>query len=297
MYSKTLKLIRSNEKVEKLFRKIFRVLILLPLFRIYFRRNFALSYYKPKIRQIRRWAFKQTENDNFYYSLSQKNLVELGSMISIVTGKSRDEIDIYFKEIEKNQELHEHIESIWANDPKMQDAVLGFGRRVGWYALARALKPRVIVETGVHHGVGACVLISALMKNSSEGFHGNYYGTDIDPNAGVLLSGDFKEFGKILYGDSITSIKNFGQDIDFFINDSDHSEIYEAQEYEIVKSKLASNSIILGDNSHVTDKLSKFARKNDRPYIFFKEEPLNHWYPGAGIGISPTTIPLKLVKS
>jgi len=297
MYSKIQKLIRSNEKVEKLFRKIFKVIILFPPVRIYFRRNFALSYYKPKIRQIRRWALKRTENDNFYYSLSPKNLIELGSMISIITGKSRDEIDIYFKEIEKNQELHEHIESIWANDAAMRDSVLGFGRRVGWYALARALKPKVIVETGVHHGVGACVLITALMKNSSEGFHGNYYGTDIDPNAGVLLSGDFTKYGKILYGDSITSIKNFEQDIDFFINDSDHSEIYEAQEYEVVKSKLASNSIILGDNSHVTDKLSKFAQISGRPYLFFKEEPSNHWYPGAGIGISPSAIPLKFLKS
>ncbi len=44
--------------------------------------------------------------------------------------------------------------------------------------------------------------------------------------------------------------------------------------------------IILGDNSHITDKLSKFSAKYNRKFIFFKEEPENHWYPGAGIGIS-----------
>jgi hypothetical protein len=44
--------------------------------------------------------------------------------------------------------------------------------------------------------------------------------------------------------------------------------------------------LILGDNSHVTDKLLKFSIENDRMFVLFKEEPKNHWYPGAGVGIS-----------
>ena len=35
-----------------------------------------------------------------------------------------------------------------------------------------------------------------------------------------------------------------------------------------------------------TIKLSVFSKENGRKFIFFKEQPLNHWYPGAGIGIS-----------
>lgn len=276
-----------------MFRKVYKLLMRVPPARIYIRRNFALSYYKPKIKQIRIWSFKHTENDNFYYSLKPKNVLELSSLISVVTGRTREEIESYFKEIKNNAELHSHIESIWKKDPKMRDADLGFGRRIGWYAFARALKPKIIVETGVHQGVGSCVLISALIKNYQEGFEGYYYGTDIDLNAGSLIKGTYAKFGKILYGDSITSLNQFQEKIDLFINDSDHSEIYEAQEYESIRSKLASNSLILGDNSHVTDKLISFAQKNRRPYLFFKEEPFNHWYPGAGIGISPSTIPLR----
>jgi len=44
--------------------------------------------------------------------------------------------------------------------------------------------------------------------------------------------------------------------------------------------------LILGDNSHVTNKLLKFSIENDRNFVLFREEPKDHWYPGAGIGIS-----------
>jgi hypothetical protein len=71
-----------------------------------------------------------------------------------------------------------------------------------------------------------------------------------------------------------------------FINDSDHSADYEYAEYEVINPKLSQSAIILGDNSHVTDKLSLFSRLQARNYVFFSEKPDQHWYPGAGIGIS-----------
>jgi hypothetical protein len=31
--------------------------------------------------------------------------------------------------------------------------------------------------------------------------------------------------------------------------------------------------------------LAKYSNEQGRKFLFFKEEPLNHWYPGAGIDI------------
>ncbi len=87
-------------------------------------------------------------------------------------------------------------------------------------------------------------------------------------------------------GDSITVLCNLDEVIDLFVNDSDHSGIYEENEYNTIKDKLSNKSIILGDNSHITPKLLEFSNDNGREFIFFKEEPKNHWYLGAGIGIS-----------
>jgi hypothetical protein len=148
------------------------------------------------------------------------------------------------------------------------------------------MKPKVIVETGVERGHGSVLLCSALLRNAEEGFPGRYFGTDINPKAGWLLAGKYAEVGKIIYGDSINSLEAFSDAINLFINDSDHSADYEAHEYRTISGKLAAGAIILGDNAHASDKLALFARESGRRFLFFKEVPKGHWYPGAGIGIA-----------
>lgn len=194
----------------------------------------------------------------------------------------------YIDEVEGDKELKQHIlDATKGNDFSfMADQEVRFGRRIGWYAIVRAKKPKVVIETGVDKGLGACVLAAALKRNKAEGHAGEYYGTDIDLNAGYLLSGDYSENGRILYGDSIESLSKFDHKIDLFINDSDHSAEYEAEEYKVIAKKLSEDAIILGDNSHVTDKLLNFSLETNRNFVFFQEKPLAHWYPGAGIGIS-----------
>jgi len=258
------------------------------------RRKIVEPYFRPKLALADNWTKQRTESDNFYYELTPDNQRELSSLIAAISGESPNLIDGFINEIQTDENLREHLSQTWIDDPLMRDAQLAYGRRIGWYALARVLKPKLIIETGVHHGVGACVLTSALMRNRADGSPGRYLGTDIDPGAGALLSGRYAQEGRIAYGDSITTLRTIETPIDFFINDSDHSAAYEAREYETVLPLLAKNSIVLGDNSHTNTKLNDFSRQQDRPYLFFREVPANHWYPGAGIGISVTAIPLTL---
>jgi hypothetical protein len=63
------------------------------------------------------------------------------------------------------------------------------------------------------------------------------------------------------------------------------------EEYKAILPRLQNNSIILGDNSHATDSLRVFSEANVRRFLFFKEEPADHFYHGAGIGFSlPATL-------
>ena len=256
------------------------------------RKKFAMSYFKDKLSRVDEWAPKWTEGDNFYYDLTSHNRSDLASLVAVLCGEQVEVIDGYISELSQDTALRSHIRSALVSDPLLRDIEVGFGRREGWYAFVRALKPKVVVETGVHHGVGACVITAALLRNKEEGHPGQYFGTDIDPNAGRLLSGPYAEFGRVLYGDSIVSLSSIKESIDIFINDSDHSAEYEGREYEAVESKLSERSLVLGDNSHVTSKLTSWARSKQRPFVFFREEPLDHWYPGAGIGISPAFLPI-----
>ena len=89
-----------------------------------------------------------------------------------------------------------------------------------------------------------------------------------------------------MYGDSVARLRLLREPIDLFINDSDHSPGYELLEYETIEPKLSAQAIVLGDNAHATATLMLWSEKTERQFLFWKEEPVRHWYPGAGIGIS-----------
>lgn len=238
--------------------------------------------------QIIKWSINSNEDTNYTFDLSPENVHYLAHTISVVTEKDYTLIVNYINEAESDLSLKATIINSIKNSPfkKYADLEVRFGKRLGWYAFARVLKPKIIIETGIDKGFGSILLCAALLRNKKEGFEGKYFGTDINPNAGYLLSGPYKNVGEILYGDSIESLSRFREKIDLFINDSDHSPEYEYQEYLTIKNKITDTSIILGDNSHCSNKLAIFSNEMNRNFLFFNEMPKNHWYPGAGIGIS-----------
>lgn len=256
------------------------------LLRVPIRLVIALRYYSRNLSYIGKWIWRNNETSNFYYGLTELNRDQLAQIISMVTGRSYSEITGYFDELENDKELLNYLQTSINESGYESGIEVKYGRRLGWYAFIRATKPKIVIETGVDHGVGACVITSALIRNEQEGISGRYFGTENREEAGALFAGIYANYGEILYGDSITSLNDFDGIIDLFINDSDHSADYEYAEYEVIKPKLSESAIILGDNSHVTDKLSQFSRLNARSYVFFSEKPDQHWYPGAGIGIS-----------
>lgn len=69
-----------------------------------------------------------------------------------------------------------------------------------------------------------------------------------------------------------------------FIHDSLHTYDFETKEFTAVGPNLSADAVILSDNAHDSAALSSWAEKTGRHYLFFKEQPLNHWWPGDGIG-------------
>jgi hypothetical protein len=246
------------------------------------------QYFSGTLRHAVRWLFTSRENTNFTYDLTNANKDYLAQTVAHVCKVTPLEARAYIAELEHDHELRRHIEDATRESGQSYVAasIVHFGRRLGWYAFVRALKPRVVVETGVDKGLGSCVLTRALQRNAAEGFVGFYYGTDINPKAGYLLGGESAPFGKILFGDSLESLSRLDQKIDLFINDSDHSAAYERREYAMLRDRLSDRAVVLGDNSHVTTELYDFSRETGRIFLFFGERPADHWYPGGGIGIS-----------
>ena len=270
-----------------------KIFILRTLKNIWFfsflRRVFLASRYtKKNYTQIFQWALKSNEYTNFTYDLTDTNILYMASTIAVVTKNNVNTIIQYINEAREDQELKNHIIHEIKNSPfrKFADLEIHYGRRLGWYAFVRVMKPKIVVETGVDKGMGSVLLCAALLKNQQEGFAGRFFGTDINPEAGYLLKGRYLTIGQILYGDSIKTLSSFKEKIDLFINDSDHSANYEYEEYKTIHHLLTESGVILGDNAHYTDKLAKFSWEVGRQFLFIPEQPKDHWFPGAGIGIS-----------
>jgi hypothetical protein len=266
-----------------------------PVFRPALSIWFGTRFSRPFLRRALwpYWSILRTgEFHNFTYELTEASLRYLTETVAVASGRPVSEIEGYIHEAMHDKDLAAHIHRMMKGGSRVgatQVVAMPFGRRLGWYAFARAMKPRVIVETGVERGHGAVLLCSALLRNAQEGAPGRYFGTDINPKAGWLLAGPYASVGTVLYGDSIESLTKLPETIDLFINDSDHSAEYEAREYLVVAGKLSPHAIVLGDNSHVTDKLAQFARQTGRRFLYYQETPQKHWYPGAGLGIAYPT--------
>ena len=233
-----------------------------------------------------RWAFTSKEHYNHTYNLNDLNRHYLDSYISVVSGHDLVTIEKYSRELETDTELGQLLRSRTLASPDRHncDVEPRYGRRLGWYALVRATKPKVVVETGVDRGLGTAVIAAALKRNAAEGFPGMVHATDIIPECGHLLAEPYKSFCRIWIGDSVETLKKFKEPVDIFIHDSDHRAEYEWAELIAVKPRLQPGSLVLSDNSQQTSKLFEFAQTLGKAFLYFQDSPKDHWWPGDGIG-------------
>lgn len=234
------------------------------------------------------YTFYSKEFDNFTYDLTALNKDHLSHYISCITGISAKKVRMYFKEIEGDRVLRKHLNTCIDTGSLRYctDRNMFYGRRIGWYALVRITKPKLVIESGVDKGLGACIVTSALKRNAQEGKKGRYIGLDINPMSGKLFSSPYKDYGKFICIDSHAYLKKMNEPIDMFIHDSDHSFFHESKEYELIKNKLSKSAYILSDNAHLSRALNLFAAKINKRFLFFKEISSGHWYRGAGIGVA-----------
>lgn len=168
--------------MKKIFKFIRRTPVVRDVALFLFRLKMGVAHVLKSLISVLVWLFRSKEFTNFTYDLTALNKKYLVSFISIVTDKSFQEINSYVEELENDDNLRSHIRLVTMSSPERYFADLNvyYGRRLGWYAFVRALKPKIIVESGVDKGLGSCVLTAALMQNERDGFPGYYYGTDIN---------------------------------------------------------------------------------------------------------------------
>lgn len=236
-----------------------------------------------------RWLVTSREHHNYTYDLAPINVDHLAWFVATVCGTSVASVRGHLAEIFTDDALRAHIEAttLAAARRRLADRKIRYGRRVGWYAMIRALKPAHVVETGVDKGLGTAVIASALLRNSEEGYPGRATAIDINPEAGYLVrSGAVASVVDLVCADSVAALNQLDRRVDIFLHDSDHSAGHERRELTAVEPRLAPGALLLTDNVTKTSVLSKHAEDTGRNFLAFTEQPVRHWYPGDGIGVA-----------
>ena len=227
------------------------------------------------------WLLHSKETTNLTYELDALNRDQLCWFVSAVSGAQIGQVRAWMQELEQDDHLVRELTKRLSSGPRRRISATmpHWGRRFGWYALIRATQPDHIVETGTHLGLGSCAIAAALLKNG----HGRLTTIDVDPEAGYLIGEPWASVIDQHTGDSIALLGGLRK-VDMFLHDSLHTYDYEAGELAAVEPVLRADAIVLSDNAHESRALSDWAERTGRHYLFFKEQPLNHWWPGDGIG-------------
>jgi hypothetical protein len=264
---------------------------LAPLAALPTRIRMVARYETEMLGRSARWLLRSREHTNLTYHLSDLNREHLAWFVATVATISAENARAYMAELEDDKTLAAHICCAIAISSRhgLADAEARYGRRLGWYALVRAFRPEHVVETGTDKGLGSCVLAAALLRNET----GRLTTIDINPAAGYLIQPPYSDVVDLRVGDSLDVLRGLDRPVHMFVHDSDHSPTHEAAEFAAITPHLAPEALVLSDNAHGSAELPRWAEAQKRPFLFFREEPAAHWYPGGGIGAAgaPRSLP------
>lgn len=231
------------------------------------------------------WLVHSRETMNFSYDLDPLNQDQLCWFVSAITGADIKKVRAWVQELEEDTDLLDQMTKRLSLNPRrgISSTEAHWGRRLGWYALIRSAQPEHVIETGTALGLGSCVIAAALLRNG----HGRLTTIDTDPDAGYLIQEPWASVIDCRIGNSIDVLRTVRK-VGMFIHDSLHTYDHESREFAAVQPNLQSNAIVLSDNSQETPALSDWAERTGRQYLFFREVPVDHWWPGEGIGAAWT---------
>jgi predicted O-methyltransferase YrrM len=136
--------------------------------------------------------------------------------------------------------------------------LVGFNNYYRWlWSAVLVLQPKNVVEIGRERGVSTVIMLDALPQDSQL--------QSIDIVECTLSVGEpcfvhnLQDRRLVLITGSSIEVADLVQDgIDFLFIDGDHTGEYVTKEWEIYKAKLAKTAIVVFDDIHFNESMSKF---------------------------------------
>ena len=231
---------------------------------------------------IPNWRFVLSDPEPANYTYELANEDELAAWVADLAGVSVAEAAAVVAEPRSDDELRRRLRAATHGHRLWSKPEPPFGRRAGWYALVRLIAPELVIETGVHDGLGSLLLLRALERNGGQG---RLVSVDINPAAGWLVNAHPRwELRLEPAVDGLPEVLGNGPPVGVFIHDSLHSYDNERAELELAAVRLAGNGALITDNAHGTRALADVCASHGFRYSEFVERPREHFYPGGATG-------------
>lgn len=231
-----------------------------------------------------RFVLLDPEPDNFTYPIA--NEPDLIRWVASVSGCGEIVAERWLTEPAADAVLLSRLRAATSGRWLWTKRLPPFGRRLGWYALARAFAPSLAVEVGVHDGLGSLLLLRALERNQEEGRHGRLVSFDVNPTAGWLVSAH--PLWELRIESSHDGLPRVLQDVgtlDYFVYDGWHAYEDERHDLDLVIDHLSPAGLVITDDAQVTHALRDTCDDRGFSYAEFQEFPDGHFHPGVVIAV------------
>lgn len=230
----------------------------------------------------RHWRFVLLSPEPHNFTFEIANLGELARWAAAVTDLAPDRAQAVLDEASGDAVLAARVRAATSGHWWWSTRAPAFGKRLGWYALARLLRPRLVVEVGVDDGLGSLVLLRALERNEHEGHPGRLVSFDVNPAAGWLVGRHpLWDLRIESSSDGLPGLLERDGDLDLFIYDGWHSYEAERADLAAVFPRLGPDGVLVSDDSQVTQALPEFCVQHGLELFEFHEIPVEHFHPGA----------------
>lgn len=233
-----------------------------------------------RLRDHAAWILTAPEPDNYTYEIS--NYDDLARWVAGVSGVSDATAGALVAEPATDDVLRSRLRRATAGHRWWWSfRSPAFGRRAGWYALVRALRPRVVIEVGAHDGLGSLLLLRALERNADSSSPGRLISFDVNPAAGWLVG--THPYWEMRIEDSRQGLRTLLpgiEPVDLFLYDGWHTADAELADIGAVLPSMSADGLLVSDDAQVTGALARIADAHRLAYHEFSERSIGHFSPG-----------------
>ncbi|HEX7279620.1 MAG TPA: class I SAM-dependent methyltransferase [Solirubrobacterales bacterium] len=228
-----------------------------------------------------RYVLADPEIDTFTYPVA--NLTEMSELLSEVLEHPADELQGYLDEALADPELGPRLSrDVGPGAIYMKRRPPLPAHHLAAWALIRACKPKLVVETGILEGLGSRTMLCALHLNSKEGRGGRLISFDVLPGAGrKLVPKRLRSAWEPIYEPTPEALARHleGLEVDFFLHDSVQEYDHLVAEVDAMLPFMAPGGTLMtvAGWTGLLDQLAEELRGRSRT---FRERPLDHFYSG-----------------